>query len=595
MLRKYLPVSLMLAACSRAPAPPPVAPARDGKTTVAQRPAAPASTLPSDTSIQLPPAPVLDSTLDRELVQELRLAADSAADEAVLEQLAAAGEAAPETDAALPDETAPHANGATFDIDVTRFNSHDRVQYYLDFFRKSARDRFGIWLNRMPRYEVMIRRRLQAEGLPSDLVYLALIESGFSNTATSRARAVGMWQFMTGTAKLYGLRIDRWVDERRDPYKATDAAARHLHELSERFGSYYLAAAAYNAGAGKVSRGLDRLPDDDSDSLASDATFFRLYDTNFLRRETKDYVPKLIAAAMIAKAPTQYGFPAPLPPDSLAPYDSIVVHDITGLDVIARLADTTVAAIRELNPQYLRLVTPPNSQSVVRLPLGRGALTEAAYAELPASRRVNFREHVVRSGETVRGIARSYHISEGNLLASNPRLRGRKLRSGQLVVVPTGGPVSPDIARQLAAADEMTETRFHKVKRGETLGLIASRYGVTQHQLVAWNHLGKVRKLRAGQRIRVAAGEIASRTAALNQPAGVNTKLSVAKHISAKEAARRDATSSRPQARSHLVQAGETLTGLARRYGVTVQALREANGLAQDAALRRGARIRIPA
>src|SRR6266545_881083 len=175
----------------------------------------------------------------------------------------------------------------------------------------------------MPRYEAMIRQRLQAEGLPGDLVYLALIESGFSNTATSRARAVGMWQFMKGTGRLYGLRVDRWVDDRRDPIKATDAAVRHLKDLTGMFGSYYLAAAAYNAGAGRVSRGLNRLPDDETDTIPSDATFFRLYDTKLLRRETKDYVPKLIAAAIIAKEPTRYGFEVTRvdPPA----YDSIVV------------------------------------------------------------------------------------------------------------------------------------------------------------------------------------------------------------------------------------------------------------------------------
>src|SRR6185503_3397317 len=198
-----------------------------------------------------------------------------------------------------------------------------------------------------------------------------LIESGFSNAATSRAKAVGMWQFMKGTAKMYGLRVDSWDDERRDPYKATDAAVRHLGDLNRRFGSLYLAAAAYNAGSGKVSRGLVRLPDEESDSINSDATFFRLYDTKWLRRETKDYVPKLIAAALIAKQPRRYGFnPARGEP---ATYDSIVVPDMTGLDVLARLADTTVAGIREMNPQYLRLATPPGTRSIVRRPAGHGA------------------------------------------------------------------------------------------------------------------------------------------------------------------------------------------------------------------------------
>ncbi|HEU5304908.1 MAG TPA: lytic transglycosylase domain-containing protein, partial [Gemmatimonadales bacterium] len=304
------------------------------------------------------PAPAVDwALIAADTAAELRVAADSAADEAALEELA---DAHPSDDSDesgdrpenIPGGTEALANAITWDIDVETFNSHARVQYYLDFFQAKGRERMGKWLTRMPRYEAMIRGRLQRDGLPGDLVYLALIESGFSNTATSRAKAVGMWQFMKATAKAYGLRVDSWVDERRDPFKATDAAVRHLRDLNRRFGSLYLAAAAYNAGSGKVSRGLKRLPDDD-DSADSDATFFRLYDTKLLRRETKDYVPKLIAAALIAKEPARYRFT--LGTAEPAAYDSIIVPDMTGLDVIARLADTTVAAIRELNPQYLRL------------------------------------------------------------------------------------------------------------------------------------------------------------------------------------------------------------------------------------------------
>ncbi len=509
----------------------------------------------------LPPAPALDTMIPpAELAAELRLAADSAADEAVLDALA---DASPDADSGADAEAdVESSSGGTkalegasvsWDIDVDSYTSHDRVQYYLDFFQGRGRERMGIWLNRMPRYESMIRQRLQEQGLPEDLVYLALIESGFSNSATSRARAVGMWQFMKGTAKGYGLRVDSWVDERRDPYKATIAAARHLRDLNVRFGSPYLAAAAYNAGAGRVSRGLGRLPDEDEgDSTSADAMFFRLYDTKFLRRETKDYVPKLIAAALIAKEPARYGFTV-APGEPIA-YDSIVVPTMTGLDVIARLADTTVAAIRELNPQFLRLATPPGVPSVVRLPAGHGPETVAAYAELPASKRVTFVEHTVARGETFSGIAKRYHVSLTLLTQANPKLHARSLRPGQRVIVPTGGAISGSVARHIAEPVEPaagSRSGYHRVRRGETLSEIAAEYGVSVRQLRTWNRL-RSDQVRAGQRLRV--------------------------------------TSS---ARVHRVQRGETLTGLAKRYGVSIQALRDANGLSGDA-LRAGSTIRIP-
>ena len=564
------------AACGGHP-PSPIGPAPSPAPVVATaEPSAP----PSEPDSSLVPVPVADSVLDLELAEELRIASDSAADEAILDKLAELHVDSTDHDELPSAGTSSGPGGAkaltnaavTFDIDVERFNSHDRVQYYLDFFRTTGRERFGIWLERMPRYEPMIRARLQAARLPGDLVYLALIESGFSNTATSRARAAGMWQFMKGTARLYGLRMDRWVDERRDPIKATDAAARLLKDLNQTFGSYYLAAAAYNAGAGRVSRGLNHLPDDDNDTIPSDATFFRLYDTKLLRRETKDYVPKLIAAAMIAKEPAKYGFPG-LPPAAVVAYDSIVVPEQTGLDVVARLADTTVAAIRELNPQYLRLTTPPGAISVIRLPAGLGEATALAYADLPEGKRMSYREHIVQGGETLGGLAKRYGVGAGDILASNPRLHSRTLRAGQRVIIPTAGPLPAEVARQLAAP-EASEADFHRVRRGETLRLIAGRYGVTQHQLQVWNRLGKSARVRSGQRLRVSPPDVASRAASKGK-----IKAKAAKVASG---------------RSHVVRPGETLAGLARRYGVSVQALKEANGLSGDATLKRGARLKIP-
>ncbi len=536
----------------------------------------------ADTLDIIPPAPVLLSNVDSELAEALRIAADSAADEAVLEQLFAelpdslSSESEEANEGTTGGTAAAAAGAVTFDIAVERFNTHSRVQYYLDFFRGMARERFSIWLSRMPKYEVMIRRRLQQEGLPNDLIYLALIESGFSNTATSRARAVGMWQFMKGTGKYYGLRVDRWVDERRDPYEATDAAARHLKDLTDRFGSHYLAAAAYNAGAGRVSRGLVRLPDDKTDTLPSDATFFRLYDTKLLRRETKDYVPKLIAAAMIAKDPVRYGFPPLPPPDTGVQYDSLLVQGMTSFDVLARLSETTVAVLRELNPQYLRLTTPPSGTWVVRVPVGRGTATAEAYAALPASQRVTFREHIVRSGETMSGLARRYSVALEDIRAANPRIRSTRLRSGQLVVVPTQGPISAEVARQVSAP-EPAEATWHRVRSGETLSSIARRYHVSQRQLQRWNGMGKGTRIRSGQRLRVSTGDAAPRAGRKSVRRAPVPAAATA------------------EARSHMVRRGDTLTGLARRYGVTVQALRKANDLSVDDVLRSGTRLRIPA
>jgi membrane-bound lytic murein transglycosylase D len=533
----------------------------------------------SDTDlVELSPAD--SALLAADTAAELKVAADSAADEAVLEELAAArpdgDEAEDKAADAQPDAGAPGgaeelAEAVTWDIDVETFNSHARVRYYLDFFQGRGRERMAIWLTRLPRYETMIRERLQRENLPGDLVYLALIESGFSNTATSRAKAVGMWQFMKATGKGYGLRVDSWVDERRDPFRATDAAVRHLRDLNRRFSSWYLAAAAYNAGSGKVSRGLGRLPDDESDSTNSDATFFRLYDTKLLRRETKDYVPKLIAAALIAKQPARYGFR--IGTAQPAAYDSIIVPDMTGLDVLARLADTTVAAIRELNPQYLRLATPPGTRSIVRLPAGHGATTVAAYADLPPRQRVTFVEHFVARGETLSGIALRYRVSQSMLAASNPKVQSRRLRIGQRIVVPTGGGVpSTKVARRMAepvvAAGTSTRT-FHRVKRGETISEIADEYGVTQRELIGWNGLDRLGRIRIGQRIRVSSPEVRTASSTLPVPDQAGGK-------------------------THIVRRGETLTGLAKRYGVSIQALREANGLSERQTLKTGLALRIP-
>lgn len=501
----------------------------------------------------------VDSILDTEILAELRLQADSLADAEALDRLASAH--APDGSGPVPGDAPEGKGDVTWDIDVETFGTHDRVQYWLDFFQGRSRERFGIWLERLPLYEDMIRERLQQYGLPTDLVYLALIESGMSNSAVSRSRAVGMWQFMAPTARHYGLRIDAYVDERRDPYKATDAAARFLRDLHRQFGSLYLAAAAYNAGGGRISRSIDRLHGDDEEAEWSDSTFFELYDTKLLHRETRDYVPKLIAAALIAKEPGRYGFQVP----EVAPlqYDSIVVDGMVGLDVVARLADTTLAAIRDLNRQYVRLATPPSGTWVIRVPAGLGAQTAEAYAELPANRRVTTTVHLVKRGEVLGRIARRYGVRVSDIENANPQLKRRMLRAGERITIPIG-PGSTAIARADDAAPPAGATaRTHVVKRGETLSHISRRYGISQAKLREWNGLNRDGDIRAGQRLRLSA-----------RSGG--------------------AAPARVAARTHVVRRGDTLSELAQRYGVSVRAIREANGLRSDA-IRAGTKLKIPA
>lgn len=550
-LGRFLAGAMILSACALPPDPVVTIPAP-----VAANP---------EPGVAQPPTP-LPAPTEEERIQ--RAALDSAADAVVLDLLAQAEAPVGET-----------LDAITYDLDVSTWGSHDRVRYYLDFFQGPARERMAIWLDRLPRYEAHIRATLARHGVPGDLVYLALIESGYSNTAVSRSRAVGMWQFMQPTGRMFGLRVDSWVDERRDFIKATDAAARYLADLTRQFGSHFLAAAAYNGGPGRVSRGLGRMGAAAEESVEEnggqpgDAAFFQLSDTRLIHQETKDYVPKLLAATMIAKEPGRYGFTVPTPTESF-PSDSLVVPGATGLDVVARLAGVPLGVIRELNPQYLRATTPPGRASVIRLPAGTMESVTTAYADLPAADRVLFRDHEVVRGETLGGIARRYGLTLALLLDANPGMSQRSiLRVGQVLRVPGGGGGSGAGATTVStngAGASAGSARVHTVAPGETLSGLAVRYRVTVAQLRQWNDLPASGRITVGQRLQVGAGT-AGRVATLGSRGGGT-----------------------PSAGSHVVARGETLTGISVRYGVSVRSLQEANNLGSGTTIRTGQRLRIP-
>ena len=392
-----------------------------------------------------------------------------------------------------PDSSVP--GGPTWDIDVRSYETHRRVEFYVNAFRGSARERFIARLEKGSRYEPMIREKLRAANIPEDMYYLALVESGFDQHAYSKAAAVGMWQFMTGTARGTGMRVDWWVDERRDPVRSTDAAVKFLGWLRDQFGSLYLAAAAYNGGPGRVSRGLSRLGDDLDDGTRDDA-FFALADHDYLRGETKNYVPQLIAAALIAKEPAKYGMTIrTLPPFA---YDSVYVPASTPLAAIAKASGSPIDSIRELNPQVLRGVTPPGSRFLARIPVGHAAGFDSAFAALDGNARTAFTRVEAKKAQTLASVAANSGMSTKQLKWYNPKvttLKSGRLRAGQVVLVPTRAVVNaaldvPDPAIEIYGRSSRG-SRVHVVRRGETINGIAKKYGTSVTTLVRLNGLKK--------------------------------------------------------------------------------------------------------
>jgi membrane-bound lytic murein transglycosylase D len=314
------------------------------------------------------------------------------------------------------------ADRASWDIPITYNTAVDK---WLVYYQTRGRRHLQVHLTRAGRYEPMLRAILRDHGLPEDLVYLSMIESGYDPNAYSSAHAVGLWQFLSSTGRRYGLRVSYWVDERRDPILATRAAAAYLTDLYEEFGSWYLAAAAYNGGGGRVRRSIRH---------SGSRDFWTLAGRGYFHRETKNYVPKFIAAALIAKQPRLYGF-AQATASPLS-YDVARVPDATGLDVIAEAAGVKVAELKALNPQLIRGVTPPGESYLVRLPPHTATSFATNYAKVPVDERVRAIQHAVRRGDTLGRLAKVYGSKVSAIRSVNPGVQPRRLKVGQLLVIP---------------------------------------------------------------------------------------------------------------------------------------------------------------
>ncbi len=303
---------------------------------------------------------------------------------------------------------------------------NDQVEYYLDFFTNRHRKTFARWLARSSRYLPMIKEEFAKAGLPQDLAYLPMIESGFNQTATSRASAVGTWQFMRATGQSYGLEVNKYVDERRDPVKSTKAAAAYLSNLHKMFDDWHLAVAAYNAGEGRIKKAMKRSDTDD---------FWEVAQSQYIHSETKLYVPQLIAAIMIAKDPEKYGFDD-IDYDEPLEYETALVPRGTQIKAVALACNLPEEEILALNRHLSKAITPPSEADYpLRVPPG---MKESVIANLPKVRVVTvtkFDTHVVKHGETLTTIRKKYKLSKTALLKAN-NLEQERLSLGQRLRIP---------------------------------------------------------------------------------------------------------------------------------------------------------------
>ena len=521
---------------------------------------------------------------------------------------------------------------AQYDIPV---EMQPTVAQYIQFFQGPGRKWFRKWMSRSTRYIPMMTPVLEQAGLPRDTVYLAMIESGFSPGATSWARAAGPWQFISATGRRFGLKQDFWIDERRDPLKATAAAARYLGELHDQLGHWYLAWAGYNAGGEKLRRMVVKRGTDD---------FWALTDGKGLAKETKHYVPKLIACALVAKHPRAFGFSEDeFDYQQPLAWDEAPVVEPTDLEVIARAAGTTTEEIRELNPELRRWCTPPATAArpyLVRVPRGARETFIANLAKVAPRERLTYQIHHVRKGDTLSRIALQYHSAPEAILQFNRLRSARTLRLNSELVVPvaSGRVATADaghgLDRQVARAraqgyvapapeeevpagirtprstalaqgpikseviDGKTRVQYG-VQSGDNLWTIAQRFAVSVDELKGWNNLGPKsrRGLQVGTLLTVwpgaGAAPIEVKAPVVAQVTPPATPPATAAMPAPAAAASKPAMPAGPRPSTHQLAEGETLWSVSQQYGVSVDDLKRWNRIRHARSLRPGQSLRL--
>lgn len=446
---------------------------------------------------------------------------------------------------------------------------NDQIASFISYFSSRGKGTLANGMARSGRYKEMISRVLKEEGVPQDLIYLAQAESGFHSLALSRAGARGMWQFMASRASGYGLERSWWVDERQDPEKATRAAARHLKDLYNMFGDWYLAMAAYNSGPGTVQKAVQR---------TGYADFWELYRRNVLPTETRNYVPIIIAITIMSKNPEQYGLDRVQmeTPQSNA---SVTIDYPIDLRLVAECVDTSVTTLQELNPSLLRMTTPKDQAFTLYLPAGTKDKFEEQVAAIPMEMRVLWRFHRVLPGDTLASIARKYRVSSEAIAEAN-NLPDDAVRADSKLIIPVASARNKETVSATTTSDSSTYSKkatSYKVRKGDTISSIADDFGVPVDKLRRWNHLsGNTVKRGRVLRIYKPTGEEEEEAASTK-----SHRSKAAPELSASNSRSNSKSNGKKQTAKatthHTVKRGETLSSIASEYNTTVAELKKKN------------------
>ena len=447
-----------------------------------------------------------------------------------------------------------------FDFPVVE---NDKVRYFVDYYTGRARSTFRLWLERSARYLPMMQEIFAEAGLPKDLAYLAMVESGFNDKAYSWAHAVGPWQFIESTGRRYGLDNDWWFDERRDPERATRAAAAFLSDLYASFdGDWYLAVASYNAGPGKIRQAIRKYGTRD---------FWEISSRPYLQPETKNYLPKLLAVLIISRHPENYGF-TDLDWQEPLVYETYQLPSSTDLEVIANLCGTDYATIKQLNPELKRWSTPPGIQNYqVRIPVGAAAVFSEKYAQLPAAKRANYLRHKIKSGDTLLALAQRYGVRVADIKRLNSIRNPRALQIGDNLILPLNPDYDGRILAELKDDYKRSRRTYYTVRNGDSLWKISRKFDVTEKQLRVWNRLGWNNVIRPGQRLIVSAPGAGTERVetASKAPQGPERKV------------------------VYQVRSGDTLWGIGRQFSVNTAQIRAWNNLDKDHVLQPGQKLTL--